>query len=193
MIPAGRTPVDAEQAARICGMALKTALNRKLFDQPGFPEALTRGKRKRLWDEEQVYAYAAGQPIPAIPPSAPHPDDLLERGEAAEQWGITPQTWDDYLVKGYAPSPDKVIGGRELWYRRTLQSYRRPGRGVTDTVRPRSERLAQVAAVIKEFGGDASADDIIKRIVEVTGLSVPHARRLLREMQDRGQAQPRRG
>lgn len=193
MIPAGRTPVDAERVARIHGMALKSAQNRRLFDQPDFPKALTRGRRKRLWDEEQVRAHAAGESIPVIAPSDPHPSDLLEREEAAEEWEVSPQTWDDYLAKGYAPKADKVIGGRELWYRRTLQNYCRPGRGVTDTARPKSERLAQVAAVLKKFGSDASTDEIIECIVEDTGLSAPHARRLLREIRDQGQARPQRG
>lgn len=197
MIPAGRTPIGAEQAARLHGMALKTALNKKLFDQPSFPAALTEGRRKRIWDEAQVRAHASGKPIPAIPAAEPHPDDLLERAEAAAVWGVSPATWDSYLVEGYAPGPDMVIEGRELWRRGTVQKYPRPGRGAGGgrpqgsraprVTGPKSERLAQVRRVLDEAAGDTSTAHLVALIREVTHVSESTAHRLLREVrQERG-------
>lgn len=194
MIPAGRIPIGADRAARLHGMALKTALNKKLFDQGSFPEPLTAGRRKRIWDEAQVRAHANGEPVPVIPAAAPHPDDLLERAEAAAEWGVTPTTWDTYMVDGYTPEPDLVVEGRELWRRGTLQEYPRPGQGAGGgrprgsraprVTGPKSERLAQVRQALDEAAGDTTTAQLIARIKEATGVSQSTAHRLLREVRD---------
>ncbi|XVQ16362.1 hypothetical protein ACQP1W_52455 (plasmid) [Spirillospora sp. CA-255316] len=193
MIPAGREPIDATQAARLHGMALKTARDKKLFDRPTFPPALTRGQRKRVYDAEQVTAHAKGEPVPAIPQAPEHPMDLLEREEAAELWGVTPQTWDYYMANGYTPAASRVVGKREFWYRQTLQEHPRPGRGVgggrPEGARdraPRSygakaERLAQVGQVLDEAAPDATTAQLVARIRETTRVSESRAYQLLRE------------
>jgi hypothetical protein len=193
VIPAGREPIDATQAARLHGMALKTARDKKLFDRPSFPAPLTRGLRKKVYDAEQVTAHANNEPVPSIPQTGEHPMDLLERGEAAELWGITPQTWDYYMANGYTPEPSRVVGGREFWFRRTLQEHSRPGRGVgggrPEGARdraPRSygskaERLAQVDQVLDEAAPDATTAQLVARIRETTGVSESRAYQLLRD------------
>jgi hypothetical protein len=193
MIPAGRTPIDAERAARLHGMAVHTARNKRLFTRPGFPAPLTSGKRKPLWDEEQVAAHANGEPVPPIPQMPPHPDDLLDRAESAAEWDVSPATWDAYMSDGYTPPPDRVIGGRELWYRHTLRDYKRPGRasgagrplGAKDqrprTHKPKSARLAEVNEVLARLGPDAPVARVIEQIVQDIGVSRPSAYRLLGE------------
>lgn len=196
MIPEGRTAIDAEEAALLHGMTIETARRRKLFDEPGFPARLTRGRNKPLYDRDQVRAHALGEPIPVLP-KGERPGDLLDREEAAEVWGVTLLTWNKYMSDERTPLVDKVIGGRDLWFRRTLQEFKRPGRGAgagrpvgaKDTTsrgpyRSKSERLEVVAEVTKELGPDADSAEIVTRIVERAGVSRPSAARMLREARE---------
>ena len=44
----------------------------------------------------------------------------LNRGEAAEYFGVSPSTFDKMIAKGVMP-PSKVFGARRIWDRRAIE------------------------------------------------------------------------
>ncbi|MGK5555834.1 hypothetical protein ACSNOI_29870 [Actinomadura kijaniata] len=201
MIPAGRTPITAEQAAELHGMSLKAARASGLFDEPDFPPPLTRGLRKRLFDLDQVRAHARGEPVPAIARISNHQLDLLERDEAAELWKVSRGAWDKYMKQGYTPPPDEQIGGNDLWFRQTLTDFERPGqaagagrpRGARDSVprtyRTKDQRLALVTQVIADAGPDATTTQLVQEIEQRAQVTTASAYRMLAEARKQASAQ----
>ncbi|MFE2267145.1 helix-turn-helix transcriptional regulator [Streptomyces griseosporeus] len=135
MIHAGRAHLVLTLAdlAAAAGKTPKTFSNQKLHERPGHPAPINSPRaRVRLWDGEQVDAYAAGLPIPPLP-AQENPDDLLDRNEAAELAGVAPRTWDRYAnLPGMRPRPQSVtVAGVEHWRRGEILEWlaARPGLG----------------------------------------------------------------
>jgi hypothetical protein len=131
MIPRGRPVVDAAGAAAILGMAYKTFRNTSAAHQPGFPDPVNPGRRKALYDEAQVRAYAARAQPPDLP-AGDHPRDLLDEQDAAELLGVAYATVRKDRQIGRLPEP-VIVCGLAHWPRATLQQVpttMRPGRGV---------------------------------------------------------------
>lgn len=131
MIPHGRPVVDAEGAAKICGMAYKTFRNKGVTGDPEFPAPVNPGRRKLLYDLEQVQAYADDRPLPELP-QGERPEDLLDEHDAAEVLGVTYDTVRKDRDVGRMPEHVMVFG-LVHWPRRVLArvpEQMRPGRGV---------------------------------------------------------------
>lgn len=126
MIPANRPVVAAEDIAQLHGLTMRQARRRKPWAATGHPEPLTSrgvGARRPLWDRAQVEAFSRGEPIPPLP-TAPNPNDLLDRIEAAELAGIDPVAWRRYMYRGgYVPADDVTIHGQPFWFRSTIESF----------------------------------------------------------------------
>lgn len=130
MIRRGRPVVDAAGAAALLGMTYKTFRNNGTAHEPGFPDPVNPGRRKLLYDEQQVRAYAAGQPLPELP-AGEHPEDLLDEHEAGEVLGVTYATVRKDRHVGRLPAHETVCGVVH-WPRAELERVpeMRPGRGV---------------------------------------------------------------
>ena len=87
----------------------------------GFPAPLSAG-RTRLYDGEQVDAYLAGHPVPALP-TADADDDLLDRQEAAALSGIPLHAWDRRKKNPSVSEHMVLVGGVEHWPRRIVRDY----------------------------------------------------------------------
>ncbi|PPK63506.1 hypothetical protein V5P93_000440 [Actinokineospora auranticolor] len=137
MIHAGRTAVDSDAIAAMHGLSPAAAHKRRPWNDPDHPRPITRGRpvsgRPRLWDEAQARAYANGEPIPALP-TRRDDRDLLDRGEAAELAGVTPDTWSKYQRTArtqaredtpLVPPADEIVCGAEHWYRATVKQCKR--------------------------------------------------------------------
>ncbi|GLY80509.1 hypothetical protein [Actinoallomurus iriomotensis] len=131
MIPRGRPVVDGAGAARILGIAYKTFRNTRVVTDPAFPAPVNPGRRKLLYDEEQVRAYAAEKPLPELP-TGEHPDDLLDDQEAADVLRVAYATIRADRRAGRLPEHVDVLGVPH--YRRAdlerVPTEMRPGRGV---------------------------------------------------------------
>src|SRR5690606_28491209 len=94
MIRAGRRHLVRTLAdiAAQQGIAVQTLLSSGRLQTEGFPPPVCTG-RTRLYDGEQIDAYLAGRPVPALP-TADDDEDLLERQEAAALSGIPLHAWD---------------------------------------------------------------------------------------------------
>lgn len=177
MIPAGRTAIDFETiAAKFYKISYDALRKRGTFTAPGAPPVISSAAAgRRLYDRAQVAAFAAGRAFEPLP-AEPHPDDLLDRGDAPASLArpVKPGTWDTYVDDGTAPPPDKVIHGVPHWYRRTVAAFdtNRPGSGTgggrpagaTDTRprRPRGARVDEVRALLA--GPDpVTAQDVATR------------------------------
>lgn len=131
MIPRGRRVVDAAGAAELLHMSYKTFRNKGITQDPAFPAPVNPGRRKLLYDEEQVCAYAVGQPLPPLPPGR-HPDDLLDEHEAAELLHVSYATVRKDRQVGRMPEHVTVCGVVH-WPRGVIERVpveMRPGRGV---------------------------------------------------------------
>lgn len=152
MIPAGRHAVDQRGIAALHGLSVHQARRSRPWAAHGHPAPLTRGRPRRghpqLWDYEQAAAYAADPeaPVPVLPEPG-HPDDLLDKEEAAELAGIEPAAWYFYgwldrsrsedrdpqrrqltepgvgQPSELVPAPDEEVCGTPHWYRRTVDAY----------------------------------------------------------------------
>ena len=118
MIPHGRTVVDAAEAAAVLGISYQTFRNQKTTQDPAFPAPLNPGRRKLLYDREQVEAYRDGRPLPKLPEAA-HPDDLLDELETAELLGRAYATVRKDRTQGRMPGVVEVCG-LPHWHRRVL-------------------------------------------------------------------------
>ncbi|WP_405656949.1 hypothetical protein [Streptomyces sp. RK9] len=135
MIRAGRdcqvrTLTDLAAAA---GKSAKSFRNQRLHKVPGHPEPISSARaRVLLWDGEQVDAFHAGRPVPALPEEDSR-DDLLDRNEAAELADVEPRTWDRYAnLPGMRPRPDLVaVAEVDHWRRGEVLDWLddRPGPG----------------------------------------------------------------
>lgn len=134
MIRAGRAVVDRNGVGALHGLSAAQAPRRRPWADPDHPAPvnLPGGRRGGLWDEEQVRAFVAGEPVPELP-TGERPADLLDGAEAAGLAGVEAVTWVRYVERGgIAPEPDEVIFGQPHWRRDTVTDWlpRRPGRGV---------------------------------------------------------------
>ncbi|MGW6569808.1 DUF6292 family protein [Streptomyces sp. NPDC054975] len=153
MIRAGRAALVRTLAdlATAAGKTPKTFANQKLHRLPGHPDPISSARaRVLLWDGEQIDAFRAGQPVPALP-SQDSDDDLLDRNEAAELAGVAPRTWDRYAnLPGIQPRPQPIdIAGTEHWKRGDILTWLagRPGPG-TSPGRPTGSRETNTRASI---------------------------------------------
>ncbi|MCY1649390.1 hypothetical protein OVA19_00955 [Streptomyces sp. SL203] len=103
------------------GLRLQSYINTKQHLADDFPAPISSaGSRTRLYDGEQVDAFLAGQPVPALPTEDDH-QDLLDRRECAAALGISPRTWDKYKTAYPLLAEHRVtIGGVEHWPRHIL-------------------------------------------------------------------------
>ncbi|MCU7826371.1 hypothetical protein [Kitasatospora sp. DSM 101779] len=134
MIRAGRTVLDARTTARLIGLAVgsRTPATARLRGLRPVGDPRTR---PRLFDEIQVRAAAAGDPVPAVT-GPDHPDDLLDHHEAAALPGAhRPLLPHDELWCGVAGCafPHFALAAAEaphpavaLWRRSTLLTPPRP-------------------------------------------------------------------
>jgi hypothetical protein len=129
MIPRGRPVVDAAGAAEMLGVSYK-AFRNTVGQAEGFPPPVNPGRRKLLYDLEQVKAYRDGQPLPELP-AGEHPDDLLDEHDAAQLLGVEYATVRKDRNLGRLPE-HVVVCGLVHWPRRVLERVpeQRPGRGV---------------------------------------------------------------
>ncbi|MBP2479116.1 hypothetical protein JOF53_007988 [Crossiella equi] len=204
MIPAGRTAVDLDGLAEVYGRSVHQLKRQQPWEEPGHPPTLTTGTpskgHPRLWDRDQVRAYVAGEPVPALP-SEEDPADLLDARESAELLGITRVTWNTYAKKDreadsgkptrLLPAADAVVCGTEHWKRSTIQAHRqlrqerasaprggRP-RGSADAV-PQREAAEVVAGLLAEAeanGEELSYAEIGRRTGLAYSTVLKHAAR----------------
>lgn len=131
MIPRSRPVVDGAGAALLLGIGYKTFRNTRVVTDPAFPPALNPGRRKLLYDEAQVRAYAAEETLPELP-EGEHPDDLLDDHETAAALGVAYATVRKDRDVGRLPAHVDVLGVPH--YRRAdlerVPAEMRPGRGV---------------------------------------------------------------
>jgi hypothetical protein len=117
------------------GLSAGQARRQPPWTADGYPRPVNnpQGRRAALWDREQVLAYIAGEPVPALP-DLDDPDDLLDTEEAAALVGLAQATWLSYLnrPRPLAPAPDATIRGMPHWRRSTLTGWQanRVGQGV---------------------------------------------------------------
>ncbi|GAA4527510.1 hypothetical protein [Amycolatopsis samaneae] len=198
MIPAGRTLITQEDIAALYDMSLRTAqrADPPPWNRPGHPAPVNadRGKtHRKLWDAEQAKAFALGKAVPELPtvpepPEKGHPEDMLDRPEAAKAAGLSTATWSRYesmerqrtRAEGehrLVPEPNREFGGEPFWFRRTVETYRaeradpdrkrgggRPA-GTTEKT-PRGELAARVAELLNEQpdGEPLSTPEIARRL-----------------------------
>ncbi|MEV7077800.1 DUF6292 family protein [Streptomyces sp. NPDC093516] len=117
MIRAGRRHLVRTLAdiAAQQGIAVSTLLSSGRLQAEGFPAPLSAG-RTRLYDGEQVDAYLAGRPVPALP-TVDDDEDLLDRQEAAALSGISLYAWDRRKKTPAVSEHMVLVGGVEHWPR----------------------------------------------------------------------------
>ncbi|MFB8206340.1 hypothetical protein [Streptomyces sp. NPDC056010] len=136
MIRAGRLKYvqTADGLAAQLGMAPGTLKNKRPYAQEGHPAPISsKSARALLWDSEQTKAFYAGKPIPPLP-ETDDDEDLLDRHEAAVEFGVTTPTWHKYKYDPRLAEHVVLVpaeGGTEHWPRRVLRAFKasRPGRG----------------------------------------------------------------
>ncbi|MEU7525475.1 hypothetical protein AB0A74_07065 [Saccharothrix sp. NPDC042600] len=176
MIRAGREAVDTTGIARLHGLTPSQARRARPWADPTHPPRITTGTpatgQPDLWDEAQARAYARGEPIPPLP-TDDAPEDLLDRAECAAELDVKPQTWTDYRSQGKIGQPDRVVCGREHWFRRTveqLKARRDAARENPTGGRPRGSGetmpRAEVARRVREMfeGGETNAAEIARQV-----------------------------
>ncbi|WP_229924232.1 DUF6292 family protein [Streptomyces capillispiralis] len=138
---------------------MQTLINSGRLKAEGFPAPLSGG-RTRLYDGEQVDAYLAGHPVPALP-TADDDDDLLDRQEAAALRGMDPQAWDRRKKDPAVHEHMVLVGGVEHWPRHIVRDHTPTPRrstgtggggrptGVGDQV-PRDQLPARVAQLLDD-------------------------------------------
>ncbi|MEU6102801.1 hypothetical protein [Streptomyces flaveolus] len=102
------------------GIAVKTLTNSGQLKE-GFPAPLGAG-RTRLYDGEQVDAYLAGRPVPALP-TRDDDNDLLDRQEAAALRGVAPHVWDRRKTDPAVSEHLVLVGGVEHWPRHVVRDH----------------------------------------------------------------------
>ncbi|TDD37873.1 hypothetical protein E1287_07400 [Actinomadura sp. KC06] len=130
MIPAGRTAVDAAGAAQLLGLAYQTFRNAGVAHEDGFPAPLNPGRRKLLYDRDQVEAYRDGRALPALPAPG-DADDLLDERDIADLRGVAHTTVTKERHVGRLTGFVEVCGVVHLRRGDLDEQLRaRPGRGV---------------------------------------------------------------
>lgn len=177
MIPAGRDPIDRAGIADLHNLTHLDGRRRPWRD-PTHPPPLSSGPGSRahpqLWDHAQAAAYAAGEPVPALP-TGEHPDDLLDRREAAALAGVSPVAWKRDMYRNRVPAADATPYGIPHWRRHTVLSYRtqreQPRQGPHPGGRPAGTRdpvsRGDVAARVRELVADQphiSTAEIARRL-----------------------------
>jgi hypothetical protein len=190
VIRAGRTAVDTAGLAALHGLTPRQARDVQPWNAEGHPPRVTTGTRSKgqpdLWDTEQAAAFAQGKPVPDLP-TVDDPDDLLDRNECAALIEVTAKTWTDYQSQGKVPKPDRVVCGREHWYRRTVETVRdkrEQQAGTPHGGRPpgstESMSRAEVAQRIGELVGSGVTNvaEIQRRVGCAYSTALRHVRRL---------------
>lgn len=176
MIRAGRTVIDRNGVAALHGLSAAQAARRRPWADRGHPAPVNApgGRRGGLWDEEQVRAFVAGEPIPELP-TEDRPADLLDSAEAASLTGVEAVTWVRYVERGgMVPAPDELILGQPHWRRDTLTEWlpTRPGRGVGGGRRPGSgltdeqmmQRARELLAIAAAEGSPLSGRQLARTL-----------------------------
>ncbi|WP_327436501.1 DUF6292 family protein (plasmid) [Streptomyces sp. NBC_01201] len=178
MIRAGRQPLTRtlDDLATQQGVRLQSYINTKQHLADGFPAPISSaGSRTRLYDGEQIDAFLAGQPVPALPTQDDH-QDLLDRRECAAALGISPRTWDKYKTTYPILTEHRVtVAGVDHWPRHILHQQQTqkaakatapPGRPTRsgDQV-PRDQLLALTAPLL-----DADPTTSAARVTEELGV-----------------------
>lgn len=165
MIRAGRrkyAQTMADLAAQL-GMPLGTFRNKKPHTQEGHPAPISSPtSRSLLWDSQQTKAFHAGKPVPALP-AADDDKDLLDRHEAAAEFGVSAGSWNKYKSDPQLTRHVVMVpagdGGMEHWPRSVVRAFKesRPGRGAGGGRRvgsgdmvPRDEILPRIAELLDD-------------------------------------------
>ncbi|BBG20787.1 hypothetical protein RVR_P247 (plasmid) [Actinacidiphila reveromycinica] len=134
MIHAGRREhvITSAELAAAEGYTIGSWRTKKLARVPGRPGPISHPTaRTLLWDAEQQLAYRTGAAVPALDMAA-HPDDLLDRNEAAALVGVDPDSWDRYMHPS-SPETEKpiTVHGVDHWPRHAIERWQanRPGQG----------------------------------------------------------------
>ncbi|MGW2680905.1 helix-turn-helix transcriptional regulator [Streptomyces sp. NPDC001436] len=146
-----------DDIAAASGLPLHTWRRRHGADFRARVKVVDPRARLRLYDAEQAAAHIAGKPIPAVPSTGHHPDDLLTDKEAGAILGIDPSTVRAYASTGYLPKGTERHG-RTWWPRHTVNARRdagdlrrqnpgqQPGNLRNRAPRPRHDpRIAEIA------------------------------------------------
>ncbi|MFJ4873254.1 DUF6292 family protein [Streptomyces sp. NPDC088757] len=105
------------------GLSIRRYQELKPYKAQGFPAPVSSdGAKTLLFDGDQVDAYLAGGPVPALP-GTDHDEDLLDRRECAALAGVRPESWNSYRARlaGHLA----VVGGVEHWPRGAVLALRR--------------------------------------------------------------------
>lgn len=177
MIRAGRRALDRHGVGAAHGMSESEMTRRRPWAQDGHPAPVNKpaGRRGGLWDEEQVRAHVAGEPIPALP-TVDDPGDLLDAAEAAELAGLSLVVWINYgnRPERLTPEPDEEVGGQPHWRRGTIAAWlpNRPGRGAGGGRSTRSgvpmaelrQRAGEIVAAAAAEGRELSARALAREL-----------------------------
>ncbi|MGW6878192.1 helix-turn-helix transcriptional regulator [Streptomyces xanthophaeus] len=146
-----------DDIAAASGLPLHTWRRRHVADFRARVKVVDPRARQRLYDAAQALAHIEGKPIPALPSTGPHPDDLLTDKEAGTLLGIDPSTVRAYASTGYLPKGTDRHG-RTWWPRHAVNARRdagdlrhqnpgqQPGDPRNRAPRPRHDpRIAEIA------------------------------------------------
>ncbi|PZG08913.1 hypothetical protein C1J01_38370 [Nonomuraea aridisoli] len=122
--------MDAQGACAILGISYKTWSNKGGASAYGLTP-FAPGRRKPLFDRAQVEAVRDGSPIPSRGTGEPHPDDLLDEQDVADELGVAYATVRKDHSTGRLSGWTDVCGQAHI-RRATLTEIiaARPGRGV---------------------------------------------------------------
>lgn len=130
MIPHGTRTVDAQAACDILGITYKTWHNTGGASRFGLTP-LNPGRRKPLYDLDQVEAARDGRDIPPLPDQAPHPRDLLDEFDIAQELKV------EYVTVRKDRNDGRLTGWTQIYGLHHLsradlsaQVAARPGKGV---------------------------------------------------------------
>ncbi|WP_420082852.1 helix-turn-helix domain-containing protein (plasmid) [Streptomyces sp. JL4002] len=146
-----------DDIAAASGLPLHTWRRRHGADFRARVKVVDPRARLRLYDADQALAHIAGNPIPTLSDTSPHPSDLLTDKEAGALLGIDPSTVRAYASTGYLPKGTDRHG-RTWWPRHAVnarrdagdQRHQNPGQQPGDprnrAPRPRHDpRIAEIA------------------------------------------------
>jgi len=195
LIRAGRTAVDAATLAALADPPLTDAALGQVLARLT-PISSPHAPRP-LYDAEQAAAAVRGEPVPALPITSDHPDDLLDDGDAAALFpgGLSPASWQQYTRREQTLRATKTTLLGVAHHRRAdVEAWRdsRPrrghGRGRPAGARdgaPRPSALRDARELAADLA--ARADDGAGRLTGAAlaaqlGTSERTAQRVLREL-----------
>ncbi|MDX2290751.1 MULTISPECIES: hypothetical protein [Streptomyces] len=126
MIRAGRAPKarTLTDLAAQQGLSISQYRRLKPYTEEGFPAPVSSpGAQTVLYDADQVDAYLAGRPVPALP-DTDSDDDLLDRTEAAAVLGIAPDSWTVYQTRSGLAEHRVDVAGVGHWPRGIVHAYK---------------------------------------------------------------------